>query len=217
MPANLRYPSVPCQGPDELPARQRILDAAFETFAERGYADTSTLEIATRARVSKREVYSLVGNKQVTLIACISARAERLRMPTDVPAPRNRATLRDLLSAFGANVLLTISDPKTIGMFRLAIAEAERTPEIAQALDSLGRETSRAALRRVLSHAQTAGLLDGDPAELVEHFMALLWGNLMTSLLLAVTEPPNPDEARQRADKATAAFLRLHSTGAKAH
>jgi len=29
-----------------------------------GYATTSTLEIATRARVSKRELYALVGNKQ---------------------------------------------------------------------------------------------------------------------------------------------------------
>jgi AcrR family transcriptional regulator len=215
MSTNLRYPSVPCQDPPELPARRRILNAAFETFAERGYADTSTLEIATRARVSKREVYSLVGNKQATLIACIGARSERLRMPTDVPAPRNRATLRDFLSAFGANLLLTVSDPKTVGMFRLAIAEAERTPEIAQALDSLGRETSRAALRQIMTHAQTAGLLAGEPAELVEHFMALLWGNVMMNLLLGLTEAPNSDEARRRADKATGAFLSLHSTGAK--
>jgi len=215
MPPNLRYPTVPCQDPTELTARQRILDAAFETFSERGYADTSTLEIATRARVSKREVYSLVGNKQATLIACISARSERLRMPTDVPAPRNRAMLRYLLSSFGANLLLTVSDPKTVGMFRLAIAEAERTPEIAQTLDSLARETSRAALRQVLADAQTMGLLAGDPAEMVEHFMALLSGNLIMNLLLGVAEPPAPDEARRRADKATDAFLRLHSTGAE--
>jgi AcrR family transcriptional regulator len=198
-----------------LPARQRILEAAFATFSERGYAETSTLEIATRARVSKREVYALVGNKQATLIACISARSERLRMPADVPAPRNRAMLCDLLCAFGANALLTISDPGTVGMFRLAIAEAERTPEIAQALESLGRETTRAALRQVLTQAQTAGLLAGDAAELGEQFMALLWGNLMMNRLLNVAKPPTPGEARRRADNAAAAFLSLHSTGPK--
>ncbi|MGZ3349744.1 MAG: TetR family transcriptional regulator, partial [Xanthobacteraceae bacterium] len=48
---------------DETPARQRILDAAFSAFMEHGFAETSTLEIATRARVSKRELYALVGSK----------------------------------------------------------------------------------------------------------------------------------------------------------
>src|SRR5262249_35419829 len=51
--------------------RERILTAAFDAFRERGYAATSTLEIATRARVSKRELYALVGNKQQMLIAAI--------------------------------------------------------------------------------------------------------------------------------------------------
>ena len=35
---------------------------------ENGYAKTSTLEIATRAGISKRELYALVGNKQEMLI-----------------------------------------------------------------------------------------------------------------------------------------------------
>ena len=59
-----------------------------------GYAATSTLEIATRARVSKRELYVLVGNKQEMLIACISARATRLQVPADLPVPHDRETLR---------------------------------------------------------------------------------------------------------------------------
>ena len=70
---------------DEIPARQRILDAAFSAFMERGFAETSTLEIATRARVSKRELYALVGSKQEMLAACIGERAKRLRMSADLP------------------------------------------------------------------------------------------------------------------------------------
>ena len=41
---------------DEAPMRQRILEAAFSAFMERGFAETSTLEIATRAKASKREL-----------------------------------------------------------------------------------------------------------------------------------------------------------------
>jgi len=65
------------EGRDETAARERIIDAAFRAFMKNGYATTSTLEIATRARVSKRELYSLVGNKQEMLVACISERAKR--------------------------------------------------------------------------------------------------------------------------------------------
>src|SRR5215469_8391229 len=38
--------------------RERILEAAFAAFMKSGYAAASTLEIATRARVSKRELYA---------------------------------------------------------------------------------------------------------------------------------------------------------------
>ena len=52
---------------------------------ENGFAETSTLEIATRARVSKRELYALVGSKQEMLAACIAERAKRLQMPAELP------------------------------------------------------------------------------------------------------------------------------------
>ena len=53
---------------DETEVRERILDAAFTAFMKSGYAAASMLEIATRASVSKRELYALVGNKQEMLI-----------------------------------------------------------------------------------------------------------------------------------------------------
>ena len=179
-----------------------------------GYAATSTLEIATRARVSKRELYALVGNKQEMLIACISARATRLQVPADLPVPHDRETLAHVLTSFGTQLVREITDPTVIAVFRLAIAEAVHAPEVAQALDSIGRETSRAALRQIMARAQASGLLEGRPAELAEQFGGLLWGNLMVSLLLGVAERPNSREVAARARDATAAFLQLHPPGA---
>ena len=86
-----------------------------------------------------------------------------------------------------------------------------RAPEVAQALDSIGREASRAALRQIMTQAQAAGLVDGRPADLAERFGGLLWGNLLVSLLLGVAERPSPREIATRARDATAAFLQLHS------
>ena len=198
------------EGGDETAVRERILDAAFAAFMKSGYATASTLEIATRARVSKRELYTLVGNKQEMLIACIRERAKRFDVPADLPVLRDRETLAQVLASFGTKVVREASDPTVIAVFRLAISEVTHAPEVARALDSIARETSRAALRKIMAGAQASGLLTGRPAELAKQFAGLLWGDLMVSLLLGVAERPNPREIAGRARDATAAFLQLH-------
>jgi AcrR family transcriptional regulator len=198
------------KGGDESAVRKRILEAAFAAFMKSGYAAASTLEIATRARVSKRELYALVGNKQEMLIACISERAKRLDVPADLPVLRDRQTLKQVLASFGTKFVREVSDPTVIAVFRLAIAEAVQAPEVARALNSIGREASRAALRKIMAGALASGLLTGRPAELAEQFTGLLWRDLLVSLLLGVVERPNSREIAARARDAAAAFLQLH-------
>jgi len=198
------------EGADESAVRDRILDAAFTAFMENGYAMTSTLEIATRARVSKRELYALVGNKQELLMACISDRAKRFDVPTNLPMLHDRETLAQVLASFGTKLVREISDPAVIAVFRLAIAEAVQAPEVARALDSIGRETSRAALHKIMAGAQAAGLLEGRPAELAAQFTGLLWRDLLVSLLLGVAERPNQREIEKRAREAAVSFVQLH-------
>jgi AcrR family transcriptional regulator len=192
-------------------ARARILEAAFTAFTTNGYAAASTLEIATRARVSKRELYALVGNKQAMLRACIQSRAGRLQIPTDLPQPRDVEGLRQLLIAFGTRLLGEVSHPTVVAVFRLAIAEAVHAPEVAQALDSIGREATRGALRKIMSEASVVGLIAGRPMELAERFAALLWGDLMMALLLGVRQQPSHRELARRARDAAHSFLELHA------
>jgi AcrR family transcriptional regulator len=198
------------KGGDELAVRARILDAAFAAFMKSGYATASMLEIATCARVSKRELYALVGNKQEMLIACIRERAKRFSVPANLPILRDRETLEQVLASFGTKLVREVSDPTVIAVFRLAIAEVVQAPEVARALDSIGREAARAALRKIMAQAQASGLLTGRPAELAGLFAGLLWRDLMVSLLLGVAERPNPREIARRARDAAAAFLQLH-------
>ncbi len=194
----------------ERPVRDRVLAAAFSAFTERGFAETSTLEIATRARASKRELYALFGNKQDMLIACIGERASLLRLPVDLPELRDRETLRQTLSAVGARLVREVSEPAVVAMFRLAIAEATRTPDIAQSLNDIAIAASRDALREIMRRARSAGLLAGEPAEMAAQFFGLLWGNLMLGLLLGIAERPSQREIDRRAEAASAAFLRVY-------
>ena len=195
---------------DESSVRQRILTAAFAAFMERGYAETSTREIAARAHVSKRELYALVGNKQRMLAACISERAQRLNAPAGLPEPRDRESLAQGLTAFGVRLLSETSDPVVIAVFRLAIAEAMRAPEVAQILDSAARKLTRAALTEIMTKARSSGLIGGDPAKMTEQFAGLLRGDLMVGLLLRVIDRPSASEIARKARDATEAFLNLY-------
>lgn len=191
--------------------RERILDAALAAFMERGYSETSTLEIATLAKVSKRELYALVGNKQDMLVASIAERAMRMRWtPDDGPKPRDRETLMRVLEAFGTRLLTEVSHPAVIAVFRLAIAEANRAPEVARVLESQGRQANRAPLTEILADARSAGLLQGDVAEMTERLIALLWGDLLMRLLLRLAGPPEPAEIKRRVREAAVALLKLH-------
>jgi AcrR family transcriptional regulator len=189
----------------------RILGAAFEAFTGEGYAATSTLDIARRAKVSKRDLYANFGSKHAVLVACIKSRAERMQLLPDLPAPRDRQMLAATLTAFATNLVREISDATVIATFRLAIAEASRSPEIAQTLDAAGRSGARHALAKLLASAQSSGLLGpGDPTEMTAQYFGLLWEGLLVGLLLEVDQAPGPAEAARRAANATAAFLQLH-------
>ena len=192
-------------------ARERILHAAMCEFMEHGYAAATTLDIATRAKVSKRELYALVGNKEEMLAICIAERGNRMRLPENFPAPKDRASLRLALRQYGATLMREIIDPDVLAVFRLGVAEAKRSPGIARSLNANGRQPARAALAGILESARASNLLaEGDLDAMLSHFYGLLWGDLMVWLLLGHDKPPSPREIERRAEDAATLFLRIH-------
>lgn len=211
MPRTLRYQEVPSQAPGEPGLRERLMGAAFHAFTEKGYARTTTLDIASRAKVSKRELYAHFGSKQDLLVACILSRAARMR-PPDLPEPNDRATLEHALTGFGETLLREVSQPAVLAMFRLAIAEAVVSPRLARSLETKGRSPARAALADLIGRAQARKLLGpGDAQDYARDFLGLLWQDFMVGLLLGVAPAPSPEEMRRRAARATASFLKLAS------
>ncbi|HTW71075.1 MAG TPA: TetR/AcrR family transcriptional regulator [Acetobacteraceae bacterium] len=192
--------------------RDRIVSAAFSLFMERGYAGTSTLDIARRARVSKRDLYTLFGSKQAMMVACITERTERMNQPLKLPVPTSREALATTLTAFGVAQLLEVSRPEVLAVHRLAVAESDRAPELAQTLDEAGRAGSFAALTAVVSAAQARGLLTASakPEEITDVFLAVLWRRgLLPRMLLRLTDAPDEAEREQRARFATETVMRL--------
>ena len=191
--------------------RARIIEAAFALFREHGYAGTSTLAIATHAKLSKRDLYAEFAGKRDILAACIDSRAAEFRAPLALPPPKNRRELIEILVRFGAALRLGVAAPPVIATFRLAIQEAQIAPDVAQALNASGRDASLRATIAFMRDAQSRGLLGPAAAEQIAgEFLNLALGDHILQNLLALAPAETPDHAAQQARRAAEAILILH-------
>jgi AcrR family transcriptional regulator len=195
--------------------RGRIMGAAFRLLVERGYAGTNTLEIARRAKVSKRELYALFGSKRGIILHMVAMGAARMQLPLRLLDWHGREEFAETLTRYGTTGMRELTAPHVTAIYRLAIAEAENSPDVAGALETAGRGTTRAALIELMQRALTEGVAGGGTAEeLAAHFAGLLWGDVLLRVLLKVIKPPTEAEAEVRARAATKAFLQLHPPSA---
>jgi len=133
--------------------RDRIREAAFSAFLEKGYEGTSTREIAARARVSKQKIYQLYKDREAMLADCIKSTAERARRPLVLRSVSDADGLKAALEEFGKSFVLELSQPNVVAVFRLAILETQKSPQAVRALNTLGREASMKALSEFLRQA----------------------------------------------------------------
>jgi hypothetical protein len=142
----------------------------------------------------------------------VAGRAARMRLPLALPEVADRKALAKTLVRFGATLVREVCHPAVVALFRLAIIETERSPDVARTLDENGRKATREALADFLARAQSRGLIVGaTPETMASQFLALLWGDLQITLLMRLSETPAPAEIEQRARAATATLLSLYS------
>lgn len=197
--------------------RNRIMDATFAVLMDHGYARASTLEIATRAKVSKRELYALFGDKRGVLVAMIARRAARMHKPLALPPAADRQALARTLTDFGTTLLAEVCHPTVTALFRVAIGEAERSPEMARILDENGRGAHRGALVKFFGQVVRTGLIgDADPEIAAGQFLSLLFGDTLLRLVMRASDPPTPHDCARRAHTATVALLRLYPASSSA-
>ncbi len=196
----------------ETDRRQAIVAAVFSVLMEKGYAGASTLEIARRARVSKRELYAEFGSKAGVLEALISATSARMQTPLVTAEIRDGESFRAAMVGYGTAALTELTSPHVIAVNRLAIAEAGRSSELGRILDEAGRNSNRRALIALVAKAQQVGVLGvGDPDAMAGEYFSLLSGDLLLRLMLGVIKRPAAKDIRRRAERATDSLLRLHT------
>jgi len=145
--------------------RERILDAAEERFAQRGYDATSLAEVARAAGITKAVIYEHFGSKTELYIAALEQRASELvaliyeRMDALDESASAEDSLRTALEAFFAFA------KRRRTSWDLLFRDPPAEPRIAEACLAV-REMARAAVaERLRRHpaAEAVGLTASDP------------------------------------------------------
>ena len=144
--------------------RDQILDAAFSTFAHRGFRDTSMDEIASAASTSKGGVYFHFPTKETIFRELMRTTADRLAGKVDRavaaetdPIARAEAGIR--------TVLLTFAGHRTTA--RLLLIDAVAAGRAFQVETNVMHARFSGMIRGYLEEAQAAGAipqLDADTA-----------------------------------------------------
>ncbi|NUP04288.1 MAG: TetR/AcrR family transcriptional regulator [Nonomuraea sp.] len=193
--------------------RERLLRAAAEAFAERGYDGTRVADIAASAGVSNGALYAHFGSKADLLAAAL--RAHGRRTLADLFADDPGRSVTDLLLEIGRR--LPHRRDASGYLIVEALVAARRDEEVARPMrDYVGeRAASLAALARL---AQDRGELDPalSPAALA-HFCLLLsmgsalvspdlhpvddeeWAALLARLVGALAAPTTTPDCPERA------------------
>ena len=141
----------------------RILDAARRVFLHRGLAGASIEEIADLARAGKPTIYARFSGKEGLFAAVIMRNvADKIaHFGSHVPTG---ATVEQRLFDVGVTVLRWALVDDTVGLMRLAIAEAQRFPDLASSVHRMARERGVEAVGRLLGDAAQSDELGTLPA-----------------------------------------------------
>lgn len=143
---------------DDTDIDGRLLDAATDVFAERGYDRAGVAEIARRAGVTTGAIYSRYRGKAELLVEALDRQmADHLEA---VIASGEPGTATEILATLGAHVLEADEHELASGALLLeATVAARREPELASMLERrLADERMRVA--KVVEQATAEGLFD---------------------------------------------------------
>jgi len=159
----------------------RLLAAAADLFAEKGYEQAGVAEIARRAGVTTGAIYSRYTGKADLLQDAVKNHA-----PTEITrllrAEDNDQSPKDILADIGEHLLDDLHE--STGIFIEALVAARRDPDLAIVLHQLAAQED-GEVAKILEAGQASGIIDQDldNLALVRLAHAIGYGMNVTRLL----------------------------------
>ena len=189
--------------------REAILKVAREVFFEQGYTAASMSTIAARLGGSKGTLYNYFKSKEELFEAQVrdrcGAAADRILEVSVEGEPA------ETLTRLGEQYLGHLYSEETVQMFRILVAEAQRSPELARVFYEVGPARGQQGLEDYLQAANARGSVHiPDCALAAEQFLSLCKGRSHLQFLLNLIPPLKPAEIRLQIAQAVNAFMTLY-------
>ncbi|MFB9278617.1 TetR/AcrR family transcriptional regulator [Cohnella cellulosilytica] len=182
----------------ETAKQQRILQSAIALFAEKGYANTSTSEIAKRSGVAEGTIFRHYGTKENLLLAVI---VPFLKESLPVMAqevfeevhPEKQAGFEHFLRAMFLNRLRFFRENKEI--FRVVVKEFVYRDELRNELmPHINRDIVVYMFRAIDYFKAKGDLPELSNERLLKLVFPFVFGRFVLRFVLASEEPPGSDE-----------------------
>ncbi len=153
----------------------RLQSAATEMFLHHGFEGVSLDLLIREAGGSRRNIYGPCGGKQGLFVAAMGELVGEIAAQIEA-LPMADVDLQEGLGRYGRKLLELLLQPRLLAMHRLMVAEAQRFPELSQAMRENGPKRATASLAAWLRPFQDAGALRTDlPApRLAEQYIDLI-------------------------------------------
>jgi AcrR family transcriptional regulator len=187
--------------------REALLQAAAEVFFEQGYAATSIDAIIERAGGSKRNIYNEFGNKEGLFSAIITENADKVLSTLAIEEIEGH-DLRETLTVFGQRLMVGYMSPTLLGIYRMAVTEANRFPDLVKSFYEQGPGRATSQLAKVLEGAKKRGEIRvNDCPRVAGHFVGMIRDNLHLQVVLGLRPPPSEKEVQEAVASAVEVFL----------
>ncbi len=190
--------------------RNDIMDLTVEILIERGYRDTTMLEVAKRASASKETLYSWFGGKRGLFEAIIRRNAHVVQKEIVANMDSN-ADIKSVLVDVGMVLLRVLLGNSAIAINRAAISEVRSDPSLAETLVNSGRDETLSVFVKLFESRKERGEINIEDTQLVvEDFIGMLLGDLQLRRLLGQISAPTSSQIIQRATHTANVFLSLY-------
>jgi len=166
--------------------QQKVLEAAIRLFAEKGYANTSTAEIALAAGVSEGTIFKHYGSKDRLLLAIILPFFREMLSRMVKEAVRetfsSQTTLEQFLRGFITHRAQYLAEHRDI--FRVMFKELVYNNELRDELKAYAAEQLPAALTPMFNRFRLSGELGDLPADTALNLTAAFLGGFFVMRFL---------------------------------
>ncbi|HEX4179856.1 MAG TPA: TetR/AcrR family transcriptional regulator [Caulobacteraceae bacterium] len=202
---------APAQKPPRDRRRDAIIEVARELFFEEGYAAASMSSIAARLGGSKGTLYNYFRSKEELFEAQVRKDCERIAHDAFDMLQSAESPIEDVLTELGVRYLTHIFSDWAIRTYRVVVAEAIRSPQLARIFYENGPAVGLRRLEAYLEDARAKGTIKLDDCAMgAGEFLTLCRGHQHFMYTLNLEFAPNPDQMRTQARHAVALFLRSY-------